>query len=100
MECWRQGDVLLIRVDKIPEGLTKAKDLVLAHGEVTGHAHRILSRKGVARWVAERLQYLEITRPKALLKHEEHATVELPAGKYEVLIQVEYSPGALRSVVD
>ena len=43
----RQGDVLLIPTDSIPEGTKPAKRdsrgrLVLAEGEVTGHAHVIL----------------------------------------------------------
>ncbi len=48
----RQGDVLLRRIgDKAPDGFDKAKkrerekngDKILAHGEVTGHAHRVKS---------------------------------------------------------
>jgi hypothetical protein len=46
---YRQGDVLITRVDKIPKGATeiasnKERGVVLAEGEVTGHAHRIPSR--------------------------------------------------------
>lgn len=40
---YRQGDVLIERIDKIPSGLKKQKPengrIILAHGEVTGHAH-------------------------------------------------------------
>jgi hypothetical protein len=42
---YRQGDVLLQRVDSLPEKLvTIAREqgrVILAHGEVTGHAHAI-----------------------------------------------------------
>lgn len=38
----RQGDVLIIPVGEIPKkGYRKAKDLVLAEGEVTGHLHEV-----------------------------------------------------------
>ena len=41
----RQGDVLLFRVSELPKGAKdvtpKNGDVILAYGEVTGHAHRI-----------------------------------------------------------
>ena len=44
-EQYRQGDVLIERVAKVPAGLKpvarEAGRIVLAHGEVTGHAHAI-----------------------------------------------------------
>lgn len=45
---YRQGDVLVERVDSLPSRLTKvAREngrVILAHGEVTGHAHAIADR--------------------------------------------------------
>jgi hypothetical protein len=42
---FRQGDVLLERIDKLPKNLKPVSHekgfVVLAHGEVTGHAHTI-----------------------------------------------------------
>jgi hypothetical protein len=39
----RQGDVLIRKVDRLPEGLTEvprgSRGIVLAEGEATGHAH-------------------------------------------------------------
>jgi hypothetical protein len=44
-KTYRQGDVLLIRVDSLPTGLREIpRDrgrVVLAYGETTGHAHAI-----------------------------------------------------------
>ncbi len=43
----RQGDVMLFKVEKLPKGAVEVEtqgDVILAFGEVTGHAHRI--RKG------------------------------------------------------
>lgn len=38
---WRQGDIFMAAVDKIPEQAEKLDHGVLAEGEITGHAHRI-----------------------------------------------------------
>jgi hypothetical protein len=43
-KLYRQGDVLLERIVKIPRGMTKQSpvdQIVLAHGEATGHAHTV-----------------------------------------------------------
>ena len=37
----RHGDLLIVRVDSIPEGATKRKGKTLAEGEATGHAHTL-----------------------------------------------------------
>jgi hypothetical protein len=105
---YRQGDVLICRVDEIP---TDAKELprakrgvVLAEGEVTGHAHRIPSRHAKLYRTEGDAKFLRIgaggKRPVALL-HEEHSPVTLPPGNYRVTIHREYQPGELpRQVAD
>jgi hypothetical protein len=48
---YRQGDVLLIKIDGIPKQASAEKNpdrIVLAYGEVTGHAHAISSRQATA----------------------------------------------------
>lgn len=52
---FRHGDVLLVQVPALPAGATKADKqgdgrtgVVLAYGEVTGHAHRIESKQEYA----------------------------------------------------
>ena len=37
---------------------------------------------------------------RALLRHDEHSTIELPPGTFHVRRQSEYSPAAIRSVAD
>ena len=102
MTTYRQGDVLLVRVGSIPEG-AKARDrngpLVLAHGEATGHAHTIA--EPTARLLDhEQATYLEVADALAMLTHQEHAAIAIPAGVYEVRRQREYSPEAIRNVAD
>ena len=99
----RQGDVLITRIDALPANLTPVKrttrGVVLAEGEVTGHAHRIPSRHASLYRTENDARYMRVTAP-VQLKHEEHSTVTIPAGKYLVSIHTEYSPEAVRQVED
>ena len=48
LETYRQGDVLLRRVSQLPDGAVKSPKtdrIVLAYGEVTGHAHAIATEE-------------------------------------------------------
>ena len=99
MKIIRHGDVLIVPVElagklslDIPSSKGEpAKDLILAYGEVTGHAHRITA--GVA--TLERFENgdarLSVTEA-ATLSHEEHAAVVIPAGDYVIKLQREYTP--------
>lgn len=108
MKYYRQGDVCIIPIKSLPDQLTPVKrdgaGVVLAYGEVTGHKHQILERDvelfapGEASILAER--FLRIGGQGAVLVHEEHAAISLPAGCYEVRHQREYSPEAIRRVAD
>jgi len=92
MTMYRQGDVLIRRVAKIPEGAVPVKRdagrVVLAYGEVTGHAHAMTSG-GVELLDARPGRYLRVTAASDL-RHEEHATIRVEPGVYEVVIQREY----------
>lgn len=102
----RQGDVLLTRLSgktEAPEGMAPvARDgdrVILAYGEVTGHAHALSEA-----WVSlfegmngERL--LVVADEPAVLRHEEHTAHELAPGTYRVVRQREYVPNALPSYV-
>lgn len=106
---YRQGDVLLVLVTAIPAGakdVTPKDRIVLAYGEVTGHAHAVypetVEQKPVmpARmWDAGAERFLQVVSQTAL-KHEEHAAIPLPPGIYKVVQQREYSPEAIRNVAD
>lgn len=110
MNIYRQGDVLLVQITEIPAGTQEEQPqerIVLAYGEVTGHAHAINKNEAqsyradtpvpVFDWRAERFLSVAV---KAHLKHEEHATIEIPAGNYAVILQREYSPEEIRAVAD
>ncbi len=98
-QMYRQGDVLLVPVAEVPE---QAKPVarengrvVLAWGEVTGHAHAI--RAAEAHLLeAGRERYLRVAEP-VTLDHEEHAQITLEPGVYHVVIQREYVPAEVGS---
>src|SRR5574337_190971 len=81
----RHGDVVLVPVAEVPAGKTvrrKHGKLVLAEGEITGHAHVIEAPdvKLVTSEEAEelRLWLLVETAEPVALTHEEHATLLVP----------------------
>ena len=100
---YRQGDVFLVRVAK-PRATRKSIGrvngrIVLAYGEVTGHAHAIKDVRADL-FEAAGKTYLAIDGDVVALEHEEHGTIEIPAGYYEVVRQREYHPDAIRTVAD
>ena len=104
---YRQGDVLVERVESVTIETAEPREngsVILAHGEVTGHAHAIAApnvRKSKFVQSGGLLASdLEIREAVALLQHEEHATIELPHGDYRVIRQREYSPEEIRNVAD
>jgi hypothetical protein len=121
----RQGDVLLVRVAGAPRGKTKSipRDqgrVVLAYGEVTGHAHAIVEENvalleldaAAARELLasvglrteirdEEIVGLLDVAEDATLAHEEHSPIPLSGGdRFVVLRQREYAPESLRTVAD
>ena len=108
MNYYRQGDIVLIPISKMPANLTPverdAGAVVLAYGETTGHKHQIVEEDvqlfapGEASVLAER--YLRVGGSVAVLTHEEHAPITLPPGEYEVRHQREYSPEKIQRVLD
>lgn len=98
----RQGDVLLLPVNTIPSATTPVpRDngrVVLAYGEVTGHAHALID-PDVTLVEASGTRYVSTNRLTHLL-HEEHTMAPTKPGAYEVRIQKEYTPEAIRDVAD
>ena len=95
----RQGDVLLVPVDAIPvqAGIEprNRSELILAEGEVTGHAHAVRSPDA---WILRlgATRYL-LAQREVVLTHEEHAPIPLPAGAYRIVIQREFDLTAASS---
>lgn len=115
---YRQGDILIERVAELPRLKGKAKTeggrVILAHGEVTGHAHEIeVPKLASLREIEEAMRQLGdldgadamtqtaliVTADTAVI-HDEHGRIALPKGKYIVRRQREYTPQEIRNVAD
>ena len=123
----RQGDVCLVLVAALPAGCKEVPHdkgrIVLAYGEVTGHAHAIADHvqgrpRDLGPEAAAEIADAAIARAKARLlvspagerflqvdetvhlRHEEHTAHPIPPGIYKLPQQVEYTPAELRRVAD
>lgn len=103
---YRQGDVLIVPITALPTELVPVERengrVVLAHGEVTGHAHAIKDRD-VALFrdpkLAAIFMHVSADGP-VVLEHDEHDTIAIPPGNYQIIRQREYSPEEIRNVAD
>jgi len=98
---FRQGDVLITRIASMPTGLLpKPRDngrVILAYGEVTGHAHAIadtLDAPAAALFddpIAGDGSFVMLVESDTGIVHEEHGRIDLPAGSYRVTRQREWT---------
>ena len=114
---YRQGDVAIIPVSELSglvfeRGVKVGRDdnrVVLAYGEVTGHAH-VIKDENAELWTvlcsddnaafANDNDRLLVCLDNVSLLHEEHDTIKLPAGLYLVRKQREYGPEEFKTVAD
>ena len=120
---FRQGDVLLVKIDRIPESAKRinSKQVTLALGEVTGHHHTFTDGAvGFADQINEHgitlAEYVEVQKliqevqgvRVAALGHQEHeafpvntgVTESIEPGTYEVVMPFQYERGEMKKVVD
>lgn len=83
-QLFQQGDCLLHRVEGIPAGARKNAGRVLAHGEVTGHAHRLTEASDGLLVEIDGQLYLSVGAGGATIRHEEHHEIFIPEGEYRV----------------
>ena len=88
----RQGDVLLQRIARLPTGVqVQSHDvIVLAHGEVTGHAHTINDRTAQVGLDEGGVMFLTIEELTEV-RHQEHAPLIVTPGIYRVIRQREWT---------
>lgn len=112
-----QGDMMLIRIAALPEGLKEVPaengQHVLAHSE-TGHNHVVMDRPAVKHFAAmddlrqmaaDGVSYLVVDGDEPVeLQHlrsfDTHESVEIKPGTYEVRRQREYTPEGFRRAAD
>ena len=92
---YRQGDILLTVIDRIPSRAKLQKSDVILMGEVTGHAHRLKNGKifiDNSFWKDSPIIYIDARNGLSYLSHEEHKRIDLQASCYIVTRQREYEP--------
>lgn len=98
MSNYRHGDVLLIPT-QLPSTAIKTNSHIVAEGEATGH-HHILMASTAQIYTTETTRYIVVSEP-TILAHQEHKSIELPQGIFEIKIQRELDLlGEIRSVID
>lgn len=97
---FRHGDVLIQKVEAIPDKAKRLGHRTLAHGELTGHSHSILETSAVSLWQSGPELFLHVERERATVVHQEHAAIEIPTGAYRVWRQREYTPERIVTVRD
>jgi len=96
MKAYRHGEMLLLKIEALPEGLTKTKDKIFATGS-HGNNHSISEGTLLEN---ENEKYLEAKNTKLL--HPEHSPkgADIEDGYYQLITQMEYTPEGLTPVID
>ena len=103
-----QGDVLIRRINELPEGVMEAKaegdHYIVAHSE-TGHHHVIERGKALMFNLPDDIYRCFIVAKEPVdLVHERsfdtHEPLRLPEGTYEIRRQREYTPEGYRRAAD
>ncbi|MEO7718833.1 MAG: hypothetical protein ABIY70_21755 [Capsulimonas sp.] len=97
---WRHGDIMIAAVEEIPAGAETKPGTTLAHGEMTGHSHRIEAPGTAEIYERNGNLYVRVLALEARVVHEEHKPITLPRGDYRFWYQREYTPQAIRRIVD
>ena len=105
-KIYRQGDLLIKAVSAIPGGVIPSKDKILLKGEATGHAHRLENglvfrenEYGIRFRGIERKVFIKVENGGRIV-HEEHDTIHLPKGIFQIIRQREYTPTGWVNVLD
>ena len=103
---YRQGDLLIMEVDEIPQGLEPSKDLLLISGSTASHDHKLTG--GVVYHKEDGLLqgYFKLEKKEKVVhrtkdnKEGEHKDIELPKGIYSFYRQREYLPEGYNIIQD
>ena len=99
MRTVRQGDILFIQRESTPTGATPVLSGVIARGSATGHTHA-LRLNGAGQLLQSGKTLYVIAAQSASIDHQEHATVMLEPGTWEIRRQREETPEGFRQVED
>jgi hypothetical protein len=95
---YRQGDILIVESAIPKDALSnKLEHKILARGEATGHAHVLDG--DVQLYESNQGTFFESFADVPLI-HEEHETIVIPEGSYQVVRQREFDGEQIRYVYD
>ena len=101
MKNWyRHGDVIIKEITQkyykeLLQENTPKNDYVVAYGEATGHHHELQAKTGTAQVLVSGNNQETVAfsvKQDTELSHEEHKTIEIPKGYYQVEFEREYNP--------
>lgn len=101
---YRHGDLGITPIKKDGEW-QECNEITLALGEATGHHHTLYPNPGA---IVERMKgfndvlYFRVKNGTAQLRHQEHNTLEIGPGTYEIHREQEYDyfENEMKKVVD
>lgn len=92
----RQGDLSFIKLLKLPSKVKKIKGGSLLHSDTTSHTHLLI---GGTLYKDSKGNLTAVVSKSAKVNHEEHGTVNLDKGIYEVRRQRQFSSSDMSRVV-
>lgn len=97
----RQGDIFIEKVEKLPKGLKQKKDNVIAMGDSTNLAHKLVNGRVLVN--KDGNMFLEV-KSKTQVIHEHgrghgHKPINLSKGYYKIIRQRETTIGDMTRLV-
>ena len=103
MKVYRQGDVILVKVGKLPPYCEQTQDALNIMGE-TGETHSLpakvytpISVRGIRQPLQ---QFIDVGSGGALMVHPQHPSLQIDEGVYNVRRVRTYTPNGHRDVQD
>lgn len=101
LQCYRHGEIALLKISKLPKGLKETKTNVLMTG-YHSNSHTFDKGKLYLKQDGQTFGYL-VAKDTSLL-HPEHSPktgdAKLPDGVYQLIKQNEFTPDGLVPVID
>jgi hypothetical protein len=101
---YRQGDILLEKVDNVVDDCEKIQDNnnnIIAHGE-SGNQHRMNQQVVIFEDRKTKERFVQVMNQDTELVHQEHKPIQIPKGLYKIRREREYNAfeQSIRQVID
>lgn len=93
----RQGDIMPIKLAKLPKGLKKKENNILVHSDSTMHDHTLV--KGAVYLDKTGKIYADVPADTQIVHTMDHNPIDLPKGKYEIRRQTQTTMGDMVEIV-